>query len=68
MSRLRAFAHFWYDLVIGDDWRIAVGVALALTLTWTVSRSTDGSWWVMPLAVVLILPISIWHLVRRSRS
>jgi hypothetical protein len=67
VNALRAFGRFWYDLVFGDDWRIAVGVALALTLTWLISRTTEHGWWLMPLAVVLILPLSIWHLVRRSR-
>jgi hypothetical protein len=64
---LRVFGRFWYDLVFGDDWRIAVGVAVALGLTWGLSRTIDQSWWVMPLAVVVILPLSILHLVRRSR-
>ncbi len=29
-ARLRTFAAFWYDFVIGDDWRGAVAVAAAL--------------------------------------
>ena len=24
MNALRRFGHFWWDFVIGDDWRIAV--------------------------------------------
>ncbi len=31
--RLRAFAAFCYDFVIGDDWRVALGVALSLAGT-----------------------------------
>ncbi len=30
MGLLRGFARFWYDFVVGDDWRIAVGVVLVL--------------------------------------
>jgi hypothetical protein len=30
MPYVRAFARFWYDFVVGDDWRIALGVALVL--------------------------------------
>lgn len=33
MSFLRAFGKFWYDFVIGDDWKIAVGVVTAVGLT-----------------------------------
>jgi hypothetical protein len=32
------------------------------------SRSAEhSSWWLLPSAVVIILPLSIWHLVRRNR-
>jgi len=30
---LNAFAKFWYDFIIGDDWKIAVVVVCALALT-----------------------------------
>jgi hypothetical protein len=30
MRPLRAFGRFWYDLVVGDDWRIAAGVTAVL--------------------------------------
>jgi hypothetical protein len=30
MKYLKAFGQFWYDFIIGDDWKIAVAVVLAL--------------------------------------
>jgi len=30
MRYVRGFFRFWYDFVIGDDWRIAAGVAAVL--------------------------------------
>jgi hypothetical protein len=30
MSFLKAFGYFWWDLVIGDDWRIAAYVVTSL--------------------------------------
>jgi hypothetical protein len=27
---LKSFGQFWYDFIIGDDWKIAVAVVLAL--------------------------------------
>ncbi|MGH3921799.1 MAG: hypothetical protein ACRDTT_02805 [Pseudonocardiaceae bacterium] len=30
MRFLTAFARFWYDFIIGDDWKIAVAVLVAL--------------------------------------
>jgi len=32
IPRLKAFFAFWYDFVVGDDWRVAVGVVIALAL------------------------------------
>jgi hypothetical protein len=32
MRLIRGFARFWWDFVVGDDWRIAVGVAVVLGL------------------------------------
>lgn len=33
MTFLRGFLRFWYELVVGDDWKIAVAVVVALALT-----------------------------------
>ena len=30
MRLLRSFGRFWWEFVIGDDWRIAAGVATVL--------------------------------------
>ena len=30
MRHVRAFGRFWFDFVVGDDWRIAAGVAAVL--------------------------------------
>jgi hypothetical protein len=27
---VRGFGRFWYDFIVGDDWRIAAGVCLTL--------------------------------------
>jgi hypothetical protein len=29
---LQAFVRFWYDFLVGDDWRIAAGIVLTLVL------------------------------------
>ena len=33
MKFLKSFGEFWYDFIIGDDWKIAVGVLIALGVT-----------------------------------
>ena len=32
MRFVKAFGRFWYDFIIGDDWKIAAAVVLALSL------------------------------------
>ena len=64
-QRLRAFGAFWYDFVVGDDWRVAVVVIAALAVTFGVSKSSIPAWWSMPVAVLLILPASLWRARKR---
>ena len=66
MSRLRTFGAFVYDFVIGDDWTVAVAVTVALALTYGVSRTSVPAWWLVPVAVLLILPFSLWRVARRK--
>jgi hypothetical protein len=67
MARVRAFFAFWYDFVVGDDWRIAVGVAVALAVTYGISRTSVPAWWVLPVAVAGLLSLSVWR-ARRTDS
>ena len=65
-ARLRAFAAFWYDFVIGDDWLVAAGVVISLALTYGLSRTAVPAWWLVPLFLVLLLPVSLWRATRRG--
>ncbi len=68
MKQLKTFGAFWYDFVIGDDWRIALGVALALAATFFLARaSTVPLWWLLPAVVVIALPLSLWRATRPTR-
>jgi hypothetical protein len=67
-SRLKAFARFWYDFVVGDDWRVAVAVLGALALTYAVSKTSSPAWPILPAVVAVLLPLSLWRVVRRQSS
>ena len=67
MKHLRSFALFWWDFVVGDDWRVAAGVALALLATWLLVREGADVWWLLPLAISVVLALSLWRVTRRSR-
>lgn len=66
MSRLAAFGRFWWDFVVGDDWVVAAGVALAIGATATVAAAGTAAWWLLPLAVVLVLCLTLWRATRPS--
>ena len=67
MARLRSFFAFWYDFVVGDDWRVAVAVVLALGTTYALSRTSAPAWWAIPVAVAGFLPYSLWRVTRQPR-
>jgi hypothetical protein len=56
---MRRFGHFWWDFIVGDDWRVAVGIALALGLTALLATTWATAWIVMPLAVAAVLWMSL---------
>jgi len=66
-ARLKAFGLFWYDFIIGDDWSVAAGVVIALALIVVVSRTSVPSWWILPLVVLALLPVSVWREIRAKR-
>jgi hypothetical protein len=66
MSSLMNFLRFWYDFIVGDDWIIAAGVVLALVVSAVLARRDLNVWWVMPLAVVVMLVVSIWRETHRA--
>ncbi len=61
MSRLVAFGRFLWDFVVGDDWRIAAGVVVALGVTALVAGTSIAAWWIPPVAVAAFLALSVWH-------
>jgi hypothetical protein len=65
VARARAFAAFLYDFVIGDDWLVAAGVVAGLAATYLLSRAGVSAWWLVPLLLVILLPLSLRRALRR---
>jgi hypothetical protein len=65
MRRLIAFGRFWYDFLVGDDWRIAVVVVPAVALTAALAPTVAAAWLVLPLSVSTVLVVSIVRATRR---
>jgi hypothetical protein len=66
VKRLAAFGHFWWDFVIGDDWRVAVLVAVAIGATAILAAAGVAAWWLLPLAVPGILWLSLRRAIRSA--
>jgi hypothetical protein len=59
MNRIAGFGRFWWDFVVGDDWRAALGVVAAIALTAGIHAAGVAAWWVLPVAVAVILSLSL---------
>jgi hypothetical protein len=66
MRYVLAFFRFWYDFVIGDDWRMAAGVGASLVVTWILAHSGVTIWWLLPLAAISVLWLSLRREVRKG--
>jgi hypothetical protein len=59
MRYVVAFARFWYDFVIGEDWTIAVAVVAAVVCTDLLVRAGHNAWYFLPVAVGTGLTLSV---------
>jgi hypothetical protein len=61
---IRAFGKFWWDFIVGDDWRLAASVVVGLAVTYFLAHRDVTAWWLMPLVVAVALA---WSLRRATR-
>jgi hydrogenase/urease accessory protein HupE len=64
MTRVEAFLAGLWEFVVGDDWRTALGVVIALGLTALIADASIAAWWVTPVAVIAVLALSLRRAVR----
>ena len=64
MTRLAAFGRFWWDFVVGDDWRVSVEIVVAVGATAALASGGVAAWWLVPIAVVAVLYGSLRRAVR----
>ena len=63
---MRFFLFLW-DFVVGDDWRAALGVALAIGAAAAIVAAGVDAWWLIPVGVAAILAESLRRETRRAR-
>jgi hypothetical protein len=64
MKRLEALGHFAWEFVVGDDWRVAVGVVIAIAVTAVAAAAGLSAWWILPVATAGLLALTIWRAAR----
>lgn len=66
MSRLAAFGRFWWEFVIGDDWLVAALLVVAIGATAVLAAANVAAWWLLPLAVLAVLWLSLRRAIRSA--
>lgn len=57
-ARLKTFAEFRNDVIIGDDWRLGPTSATRAALTYCLSISTSApTSWLVPVVIAVLLPV-----------
>ena len=65
MKYIVGFGRFWYDFVVGDDWRIAALVLVALAVVYELAHHKMNVWWLLPAVVAVALGISLLRETRK---
>ena len=63
---IKAFAGFWFDFLIGDDWRGTLGILCAFFLTSWLSNMGTAAWWVLPLTIAALMPFNLMRVTRAT--
>ena len=52
-------ARFLYDFLVGDDWRVALVMLLALVATGVLAAKHVDAWWLVPALAVTMTGVSL---------
>ena len=63
-SAVSGIGRFLYRFIVGDDWRVAVAMLVALVLTGVLVAQKLPAWWLVPVVAILMTGVSL----RRSAA
>jgi hypothetical protein len=67
MRRAAAPVYGLWGFLVGDDWRTALGVVLALIAVAGLAEAGISAWWLMPPAVLSLLALSVARAARSAQ-
>lgn len=59
MKYLNAFGRFWWDFLIGETPELFIGTVVSLAIIWLISKESQISVVILPLAVMVTVAISV---------
>jgi hypothetical protein len=68
MKYLASFGRFWWNFIVGDDWIVAASLALSLAVTYALAHHGVNAWWLLPVAVAVILADSMRRATRGAEK
>jgi len=63
---VKRFATFWWYFIVGDDWRLAIGVVVGIVATVVLHLIGLDPWWLLPPLIAVLLMRSLQRASRES--
>jgi hypothetical protein len=64
MTWITAFARFWWDFIVGDDWISAAGVVAGIAVTAALAHHGVNAWILMPVVVLGVMYLTLRRATR----
>jgi len=67
MRFVKGFLTFWYDFIVGDDWRIAAGVVLLVVLGGLAASAEISSTLIVVAIALAVIALTFGSILQEAR-
>ncbi len=68
MKYLRSFGRFWWNFVVGEDWRLAADAGVLMGLIALLTHEGVNAWWLLPVGIAVMLTGSLQRAAERDQA
>lgn len=68
ISGVVGVARFLYRFVVGDDWTVALAIAIAIAATGVLVADHISAWWLVPFVAIFMTGVSLQRSARKKRA